>query len=355
MTEQRESQGHSERPSAPAATRDAPLADKTSAADFLSIPEPAPALPVTTGADDSPSGNTPQTTPPTTTSLTPYLDAHGFDPGEYKWVPVRRRPRKDGWSEARQRLFIEQLADSACVETAAKAVRMSVQSAYALRRAPGGEAFAAAWEAAIQQGAHKLADVAFQRALHGTDEPVFDRSGIVIGHKTRYSERLMMFLMRAHLPERYAPRAPGAHRAERPEGAPSAPPTPPPILPVAEALARLEPVLPPEPHNSMPAEDLDVELEVADMLDGELPHYYWALPPEPAQMPLGEDFERELEAAKRGEFVGFGDQPMAQEQPTRNEPAGKTRPKPRSKPPSRSNSRSNSKPRSKNRSRPKLP
>ena len=222
------------------------------------------------------------------------LDAHGFDPADYKWVPVRRRARKDGWSQEKQRLFIEHLADTGCVEKAAEAVNMSVQSAYALRRAPGGESFAAAWQAAVQQGALKLADVAFQRALNGVEEPVFDRSGVVIGRKTRYSERLMMFLLRAHLPERYA----HAHRGERPAGAADAPETP----PVAEALARLEPAIPPEPHKLLAPEELEAELEIADIMDGKLPERYGALPEEPPMpiMPLGEQFERELEAAKRG-------------------------------------------------------
>ena len=276
MNNRPESRGHSERPVAAAEpeTRDG---------GFKPTPEPAAALPAVTE-------------PAEPTSLTPHIDAHGFDPADYKWVPVLRRPRKDGWSEAKQRLFIEVLADSACVETAAGAVRMSVRSAYALRRAPGGEAFAAAWAAAIQQGALKLADVAFQRALNGTDEPVFDRDGRVLACKTRYSERLMMFLLRAHLPERYA----HAHRAERPEGAPPAPCTP----PLAEALARLEPALPPEPHKLMPPEELDAELEAAEIMQGELPRRYRPVPPEPPIMPLGEDFERRLEAAKRGFEIG---------------------------------------------------
>jgi hypothetical protein len=36
----------------------------------------------------------------------------------------------------------------------------------------------------------------FLHALNGTEERVFDRHGNVIGSKTRYSERLMMFLLR---------------------------------------------------------------------------------------------------------------------------------------------------------------
>lgn len=276
MSNQHESRGHSERPAA----AEPDIVD----AGLTPLPEPAPALPAVAEADDPPP------------SLTPHIDAHGFDPGDYRWIPVRRKPRKDGWSEAKQRLFIEVLADTGCVETAAGAVRMSAQGAYALRRAPGGEAFAAAWQAALQQGALKLVDVAFTRALKGTEEPVFDRDGNVIGHKTRYSERLMMFLLRAHLPERYA----HAHRAERPESAPPLPQT----SPVAEALARLEPAPPPEPHKLMPPDELDVEVQCADILDGKLPQRYRAVPPEPPLMPLGEDFERRLEAAKLGYEIG---------------------------------------------------
>ena len=280
MKNHHESRGHSERPAAPESLTAGP-----DAVEGLVPPlQPAAALPAVPEGDDSPPG------------LTPHIDAHGFDPAEYKWVPVRRRARKDGWSEAKQRLFIETLADTACVETAAGAVRMSVQSAYALRRAPGGEAFAAAWQAALQQGALKLADVAFQRALKGTEEPVLGRDGQVLFYKTRYSERLMMFLLRAHLPERYA----HAHRAERPDGAAPAPLAP----PMAEALARLEPAAPPEPHKLVPLEELDVEVQVADMMDGKLPHYCRPVPPELPLMPLGEDFERRLEAAKLGYDIG---------------------------------------------------
>ena len=37
------------------------------------------------------------------------LDAHGHDPDQYDWYPILRRPRADGWTPARQRLFIETL------------------------------------------------------------------------------------------------------------------------------------------------------------------------------------------------------------------------------------------------------
>ena len=58
----------------------------------------------------------------------------GYDPAEYRWVPVRRRPRYDGWTEEKQRRFIEMLADTGLVSAAAKAVGVE----YDLRERPSG-------------------------------------------------------------------------------------------------------------------------------------------------------------------------------------------------------------------------
>lgn len=48
-----------------------------------------------------------------------------YDPADYRWVPVKRRSRFDGWTEEKQRRFIEGLADTRLVSHAAKAVGMS--------------------------------------------------------------------------------------------------------------------------------------------------------------------------------------------------------------------------------------
>ena len=58
----------------------------------------------------------------------------GYDPADYRWVPVRRRPRYDGWTEEKQRRFIEALADTGLVSAAAKAVGVE----YDLRERPSG-------------------------------------------------------------------------------------------------------------------------------------------------------------------------------------------------------------------------
>ncbi|HMO74129.1 MAG TPA: hypothetical protein PKD48_02205 [Sphingopyxis sp.] len=209
------------------------------------------------------------------------LDAHGHDPAAYDWVPVLKKRRKDGWSPDKQRAFIEALADSGSVVTAAQSVGMSESSAYRLRRSPGAEAFDRAWSAAIDAASKKLLDAAFERALVGTDEPVFDRDGNRVGRRLRQSDRLLMFLLRAYGPDCFRDAA--SHRTNP---APAA-------VPVAEALIHLHPAPPPAPEALMAPDDLAVALEVADLCDGALPHWYRDAPdeadPVPAASPLSRD------------------------------------------------------------------
>lgn len=210
------------------------------------------------------------------------------DLSDYRWVPVLRKRRPDGWSPEKQRAFVEALADTGSVTEAARAVQMSITSCYRLRRAPDGAAFAAAWDAALQQASGRLMDVAFERALGGVEEPVFNKQGERIGSRTRYNDRLLMFLLRAHQPDRYR----HAHQSLRGPGEPS-PPLP---APVADAIATLEPAPPAEPHLLMPPEELETALDVADIMDGELPHWHRDVQEEapPVAEPFGHDFELEL-------------------------------------------------------------
>lgn len=238
------------------------------------------------------------------------LDEHGHDPSAYKWVPVLRKPRSDGWSPQRQVDFIAALADSGCVQTAAHRVGMSAMSCYRLRRAPGAEAFAAAWDAAIAQASRMLVDLAFDRAIHGSDEPVFDKEGRRVGRRMRQNDRLLMFLLRAYQPERFR----HAHRGER---LPAEPP-PPPAMPLADAMRLLEPAPQPQPqaqpHLLMPPEELESALLCADIGEGRLPHWHRYKVEEPAVgSPLGEEFERRLEDAKREADGPLSEPPLSEE------------------------------------------
>lgn len=133
------------------------------------------------------------------------IAAHDFSAGDYDWYPVpRRRHNADGWTVIRQRAFIQELADRGSVSYAANAVGMTEQSCYRLRRQPGAEGFARAWDAAIESATARLVDVAMDRVLNGTPKRVCDVEGRLRHMEYVYNDRLLMFMLRAHRPERYA-------------------------------------------------------------------------------------------------------------------------------------------------------
>jgi hypothetical protein len=67
------------------------------------------------------------------------------------FLPVPLRARADGWTPARQIAFIGALGVTGSVLAAARRVSMARESAYRLRRKPGAESFAAAWDAALRK------------------------------------------------------------------------------------------------------------------------------------------------------------------------------------------------------------
>jgi len=120
------------------------------------------------------------------------------------FTPVPRQcERHDGWTPARQIAFIEALADTGSVAAACKAVDMSQPGAYHLRRQPGAEEFRIAWQAALDCGVQRIEDVAMDRALNGVVEPLYSY-GTLIGTRTRYNDRLLMFMLRNRAPHRFA-------------------------------------------------------------------------------------------------------------------------------------------------------
>jgi hypothetical protein len=210
---------------------------------------------------------------------------NGYDPADYRWVPVRRRARLDGWTEEKMRRFIEMLADTGQVNLAVKSVGMSRESAYRLKRSPHGAAFARAWDAARHHAGSFLEDVAFERAIEGVEHPVYNEYGEVIATKRVVSDRLLMFLLRHLKPERYAAEA-------------LAKPAPPPE-PVEMTLRAMEPELPAPPEQLLGPETLADELELADIADGKLPHFFNEQ--RPAKSPERLAAEARAEQEKRGE------------------------------------------------------
>jgi len=189
----------------------------------------------------------------------------GYDPAEYRWVPVRRRPRLDGWTEEKQRRFIEVLADTGQVRLAAKAVGMSRESAYRLRRSAHGAAFARAWDAARHHAGSLLEDVAFERAIEGVEHKTYNDAGELTGVRRVTNDRLLTFLLRHLKPERYGPER---HGDARPAAAPaSAEPS------VDATLREMEPELPAPPEQLLGPDTLADELVLADVADGDLPRF----------------------------------------------------------------------------------
>ena len=165
------------------------------------------------------------------------LSTKTFDPTAYNWNPAPRQQRSNSWTVEKQRSFIEALADTGSVKHAARSVDMSTMSCYRLRRTPGAEGFAAAWDAAIAEAARQLVDIAFDRAINGVEHHVIDKHGNHIYTHDKVNDRLLMFLLRAHHPERYG----RAQSVAEP-------------LPIAAALERLEPDVPAEPQLLMAPE-----------------------------------------------------------------------------------------------------
>ncbi len=116
-------------------------------------------------------------------------DLPDFDP-----VP-RQYQRHDGWTPARQKAFIEALADTGSVSRAAAMVNMAQANCYTLRRAPGAESFRQAWEAALDFGVARLKDIAFERAIDGYLVPVFV-AGQLMGFRRKTNDALLMFCLR---------------------------------------------------------------------------------------------------------------------------------------------------------------
>jgi hypothetical protein len=233
----------------------AAFARAAGAADPLNIAEPDPApdpapppLPESTALALSPEDAAPPPEP--------------YDPAEYRWVPVRRKPRANGWTEEKQRRFIETLADTGLVNVAARAVGMTREGAYALRRAEHGAAFARAWDTARDHAAGLIEDIVFERAIEGTEREVLNHEGSVIATQLVHDNGLLKWLLSHLKSERYGSARP-----------PAAEPKPPvePIL--ADCLRAMEPALPAPPEQLLDPETLEYELSLADLADGKLPHF----------------------------------------------------------------------------------
>lgn len=119
-------------------------------------------------------------------------------------APPPRRQRRDGFTPERQEQFVEAVRGGACGREAARLVGISPTTAYNLYNSPDGAAFHAAWDEAARVTDIVLEDTAFDRAVNGQEEIVYHQ-GQRVGVRWKYDNNLLMKLLRARNPLKYAP------------------------------------------------------------------------------------------------------------------------------------------------------
>ena len=99
--------------------------------------------------------------------------------------------------------FLDALAETCNVARAAELAGVARSTVYDWRVADSD--FADEWEHALDLGADALEDEATRRAVEGVDEPVFYQ-GKACGVVRRYSDTLLIFLLKGRRPEKYRDR-----------------------------------------------------------------------------------------------------------------------------------------------------
>lgn len=102
--------------------------------------------------------------------------------------------KHNSWTRPKMAQFLQALADTGSVSTAANSVGMSRQSAYRLRSRLIGQPFDITWDGALEFGIQQVAHAALDRALNGTVVPVYYK-GEQVGERRVFNERAVMNLM----------------------------------------------------------------------------------------------------------------------------------------------------------------
>lgn len=131
------------------------------------------------------------------TDATPAAETDAF--GNTPSTPPALRMRADGWFPARQRLFLESLAQSGIVTTACDDCQMSPRAAYSLRLRAEGVGFRLGWEAALLIARARLVDTLMARAINGWEEVITHsrdpHEKSTTTHRHRIDNRLAMSLL----------------------------------------------------------------------------------------------------------------------------------------------------------------
>lgn len=108
------------------------------------------------------------------------------------------------FTRARRELFLETLRATGNVSDAAKAAKISRSRVYQVRKE--SKPFAGAWEDAISAVEDRIESEAVRRAVDGIEEPYYYQ-GKECGTVRKFSDSLLMFLLKTRCPERYGDKA----------------------------------------------------------------------------------------------------------------------------------------------------
>lgn len=114
--------------------------------------------------------------------------------------PTRSRARELTQAQRKAR-FLKELTKRANVSAAARAAMVDRSTPYHWREMD--EEFARAWDEAVEVAVDALEGEAWRRAAIGVLEPVFQK-GAQVGQIRRYSDTLMITLLKAHRREKYS-------------------------------------------------------------------------------------------------------------------------------------------------------
>jgi len=107
------------------------------------------------------------------------------------------------WTPEKEAKFLEALSDTCNVSDACRIASVARSTAY--ERRDEDTEFAKGWDRSVRIGAETLEDEAFRRARDGVDEPVFYQ-GAVCGTVKKYSDTLLIFLLKGAKPVKYRER-----------------------------------------------------------------------------------------------------------------------------------------------------
>lgn len=102
--------------------------------------------------------------------------------------------------------FIVALAETGNVTVAAQALGIGRRTIYDHTRED--KEFAGRMDEAVQEAADRLEGEARRRAMEGIDEPVY-QSGKLVGRVRKYSDTLLIFLLKGARPDKYRERFSG--------------------------------------------------------------------------------------------------------------------------------------------------